>query len=145
MSADSNATKVLNSARHTEKGKRLDDVTDKRIADNCHHAERVKPAKRITLYTSSNQSKQATSRQKHRAPSNQPVWRPGGAAKIPTFNSVTTLVQKTRPAAHNRERTNLENARCGKYLSQRSRNWLDYFCSRHEFQMIQVECVENVA
>ncbi|XP_043524464.1 uncharacterized protein LOC122536288 [Frieseomelitta varia] len=117
MSADSNATKVLNSARYTEKEKRLDDVTDKRTADNCHHLERVKPAKRI-MYTSSNQSKQTMSRQKYRASSNQPVWRPGGAAKIPTFNSVTTLVQKTRPAAHNRERTNLENARCGKYSLQ---------------------------
>ncbi|KAK1116475.1 hypothetical protein K0M31_019006 [Melipona bicolor] len=138
MSADSNATnslkpsKVLNSARYMEKEKRLDDVTDKKTAENSHHLERVKPAKRITLYTSSNQSKQATFRQKQRAPSDQPVWRPGGAAKIPTFNSVTTLVQKTRPPAHNRERTNLENARYGKYLLRCNRksergSWLDYF------------------
>ncbi|CAD1474938.1 unnamed protein product, partial [Heterotrigona itama] len=123
MSVDSNAlntnslkpsksTKVLNSARYAEKEKHLDVVADKKTADNCHHSERVKPAKKIMLYTSSNnQSRQAVSRQKHRAPSNQPVWRPGGAAKIPTFNNVTTLVQKTRPATHNREKTNLENAR----------------------------------
>ena len=126
MLADSNATnslkpskstKVFNSARYAEREKHLDDV-NKKTVDNCHHSERVKPAKKIMLCTGSNQSKQAISRQKHRAPSNQPVWRPGGAAKIPTFNSVTTLVQKTRPITHNREKTNLENARYEKYLLQ---------------------------
>lgn len=111
-------TKRLNPGRCVEKEKHLYEaqtiVTDKKMADNYRHPEKGKLPKKTVLSTNSNQCKQSLtmSRQKQHASSNQqPVWRPGGAAKIPIFNSATTLSQKTRPAIHVREKTYPENAK----------------------------------
>ncbi|XP_033364162.1 uncharacterized protein LOC117241963 [Bombus vosnesenskii] len=111
-----NFTKRLSPGRCVEKEKHLYEaqttVTDKKIADNYRHAEKGELPKKIALSTNSNQCKQSMSRQKQRASSNQqPAWRPGGAVKIPIFNSATTLSQKTRPAIHVREKTYPENAK----------------------------------
>ncbi|XP_043583405.1 uncharacterized protein LOC122568106 [Bombus pyrosoma] len=110
--------KRLNPGRCVEKEKHLYEaqttVTDKKMADNYRHPEKGKLPKKIVLSTNSNQCKQSSSmsRQKQRASSNQqPAWRPGGAAKIPIFNSATTLSQKTRPAMRVREKTYPENAK----------------------------------
>lgn len=109
-------TKRLNPRRRMEKEEHLYEaqttVTDKKMADNYRHPEKGKLPKKIVLSTNSNQCKQSMSCQKQRASSNQqPAWRPGGAAKIPIFNSATTLSQKTRPAMHVREKTYPENAK----------------------------------
>lgn len=116
-------TKSLYSARGLEKDKHLNEIyiVDKKITDNCRHADRGKLQKKI-LNTNSNQYKQSVSRQKHRAPGNQqPVWRPGGAAKIPASNSAMMLTHKGRPVMHVKEKSNTENSKYIIHLLSHSR------------------------
>ncbi|XP_017761963.1 PREDICTED: uncharacterized protein LOC108552076 [Eufriesea mexicana] len=106
-------TKPLHFARGLEKDKHLNEIytVDKKVTDSCRYSDRGKLQKKM-LNMNSNQYKQSVSRQKHRAPCNQqPVWRPGGAAKIPTSNSAMTLTHKGRPVMHVKEKTNTENSR----------------------------------
>ncbi|CAK9805886.1 hypothetical protein ANTPLA_LOCUS4702 [Anthophora plagiata] len=95
-------------SRSTEKEKRQDDarssVVEKKMADNCRHGEKGKSGKKAITNANSNQQKQLASRQKHRTSSNQqPVWRPGGSARIPSSSSATTWTQKSRPTMHTKE------------------------------------------
>ncbi|XP_026667855.1 uncharacterized protein LOC113464096 [Ceratina calcarata] len=109
-------TKSFGSARSPRREKHPDNIqtnTDKKTVDNSRHWERIKSSK-IALNASSSQYKQTVSRQKHRAPGNQPQpWKPGGGpvSKMPASNSVITLLQKPQKTTHLKENAKSTNKR----------------------------------
>lgn len=119
QSKSKTSLKVEYTLRSREKEKLLDvaqaNLVEKKMNDNSRHPEKGRIAKKPTqLNANANQSKQSISRQRCRAASNvQPVWRPGGAVKIPSSSSATMLTQKPRPLMHAKEKTNqpIENSK----------------------------------
>nr|XP_033342104.1 uncharacterized protein LOC117229626 [Megalopta genalis] len=96
------STKSLNIQRIRDAEKLSDaaayKINERKTIDNARCHERGKLLKKPTQSVNFEQWKPMMSRQKSRVANNQqPVWRPGGAVKLPSSSSATALTQRSRP------------------------------------------------